>query len=510
MATADPVALQQGRSAMHLLDADGQLHVVTDEVDVIGRVVVVNSSAPCLGELTPAPEPSGLLARFGLRGLLRPMPVSREALRRSALVVTADPTVGAELVVGPMGLPPEQVTIGAVPPGGPLDGLVAPPTSAGMAPQARATTTTSAGPGAIYHDVTAAWQVPSRSGIQRVSAALQRNLIRLTARPVLPVVRCDDQFRCELSLATEFAQVPPAELPSSQPGLISPQRGDVLLVSELTDRAAEWLPAIDRWHAAGGRYVQVVYDLLPITMPDFFLHAHEWFLPWLEMVCSRADLLVCDSQTVAEEVSAWAQERGYTPRVAAIRLGYDLSGEPVPQWLRTRPRGRRSLLVVGTVEPRKGVDVVLDAAESLWALGEDVCVQFVGNPGWAPRTTRNRLAEMAATNERVSWLTGASDTELRVAYMHADLLVMASRGEGFGLPIVEALAHGVPVVARDLPVFRELLGPRAEYFRSDGALADAIRRQLHRRGPIAYLPDRLVTWRQSAADLLSAIEGLER
>ena len=66
----------------------------------------------------------------------------------------------------------------------------------------------------------------------------------------------------------------------------------------------------------------------------------------------------------------------------------------------------------------------------------------------------------------LTWLRDASDEELRLEYLEADLLVMASRGEGFGLPIVEALAHGTPVVARDLPVFRELLGDHGRLLRT--------------------------------------------
>ena len=126
-----------------------------------------------------------------------------------------------------------------------------------------------------------------------------------------------------------------------------------------------------------GIYVQVIYDLLPIQYEDFFVAARPWFERFVRMVCLHADLVVCDSRSVAQELSNWLSENPVErsdgrvgPEITFMRLGYDLShtvGFPVG--LRTRPRGRRNVLVVGTIEPRKGVESVLDAAESLWSPG---------------------------------------------------------------------------------------------------------------------------------------------
>jgi glycosyltransferase involved in cell wall biosynthesis len=75
------------------------------------------------------------------------------------------------------------------------------------------------------------------------------------------------------------------------------------------------------------------------------------------------------------------------------------------------------------------------------------------------------------------WLPQCTDTDLRQLYRGSAGLLMASRHEGFGLPIVEAAQAGLPVLARDIPVFREIAGEHARYFSGDSPeeLAEALR-----------------------------------
>jgi glycosyltransferase involved in cell wall biosynthesis len=290
--------------------------------------------------------------------------------------------------------------------------------------------------------------------------------------------------------------------------------GDWLVVTSVTQTPGPLRRSIDQWRDQGGHVLQVVHDLLPIRVPGFFPGAQEWFSEWLRVVTTRADLLVCDSEATAQDLRSWLVEnppdRPDAPMVAHMRLGYDLiRSVPYPQTLRIRRRGRRRVLCVGTIEPRKGVESVLDAAESLWSRGEDVEFVLVGRPGWAGPELIDRLAVLHRSARPLTWLRDASDEELRLEYLDADLLVMASRGEGFGLPIVEALAHGTPVVARDLHVFRELLGDQAAYFERDEDLAHVLLARLRSDAPIDYVSERLVPWRDTAADLLHAMQRFE-
>ncbi|MEI6621403.1 MAG: glycosyltransferase family 1 protein [Actinomycetes bacterium] len=364
----------------------------------------------------------------------------------------------------------------------------------------------------LYFDVTALARRPARSGIQRVTVELARNLIALNAPPLFTASRVNGYIGLNTSVLPELMPgSTDAQTLSDRSGQrIIPKPGDTLLVTDLYPRFRPWEPVLATWRAHGGSYAQVVCDLLPVHLEDFFVDSAWWFEDWLRMVTKYANVLVADSQDAANGLQSWLDtnppDRPDKPVITWIRLGYDMGyTQGYMESLRNRPRGHRRVLVVGTIEPRKGVEVVMNAAETLWSRGEDVEFVLVGKPGWAMPSIINRLQALHDSDKPLTWLKDASDEELRLQYLSADLLVMASRGEGFGLPIVEALAHGVPVVARDLPVFRELLGDQDCYFRLDAQLPDVILRRLRSPDPICYVPERLVTWRDTTLDLMRAI-----
>jgi glycosyltransferase involved in cell wall biosynthesis len=369
--------------------------------------------------------------------------------------------------------------------------------------------------GAIFHEVGTLVDDTGRSGIHRVGLALAESLRTVSDRRYFQVRLGYHGCQLENRLFEESIGLPvPEALGGHQSWPVRATAGDWLVVTSVTQTPSHWSRPIGEWRAQGGHVLHVVHDLLPIRMPWFFPGAEGWFGEWLKVVTTHGDLLVCDSEATADDLRAWLVEhppdRRDAPMVTHMRLGYDLiRSVPYPETLRARRRGRRRVLCVGTIEPRKGVEAVLDAAESLWSRGEDVEFILVGRPGWAGAELIDRLAVLHRSARPLTWHRDASDEELRLEYLEADLLVMASRGEGFGLPIVEALAHGTPVVARDLPVFRELLGDHATFFDGDEDLADALLARLRSEAPIDYVAERLVPWRDTAKDLLRAMQRFE-
>jgi len=249
------------------------------------------------------------------------------------------------------------------------------------------------------------------------------------------------------------------------------------------------------WQMLGVHTAFAVFDLLPVRNPHFFPNgfdaAHH---AWLRAIVQSADCLVCISNSVREDMKEWLEQNppAVPPRLEVVHLGADpLSSAPsrgLPEGAEETLRrigGRPSFLLVATIEPRKGLLQVLDAFDLLRRRGKDFCLVLVGQEGWKslPDDQRQTIPEIVRRlrnheqlERRLFWLEGISDEYLERVYAASTCLLFPSEGEGFGLPLVEAAKHKIPIIARDLPVFREVAGNNAYYFSGLGGdnLAEAI------------------------------------
>lgn len=228
------------------------------------------------------------------------------------------------------------------------------------------------------------------------------------------------------------------------------------------------LPPLFRF-AAGARVV-AIHDLafrrLPWAVrPDTARALAES----LERTLLEADLLLTDSHAVAGELAA----AGVAPaRVRAIHLGPGHLPPPSVVAAASPPPGTpdRYGLFVGTLEPRKNLATLLTAWRELRADrggggdggGGAPPLLVVGPRGWRARELRRLLAE-AEGEGWLRYLGYVSPTELAALYRGAAVVALPSLYEGFGMPAVEALAAGAPLVLSDLPVFREVAGDAALY-----------------------------------------------
>jgi glycosyltransferase involved in cell wall biosynthesis len=271
----------------------------------------------------------------------------------------------------------------------------------------------------------------------------------------------------------------------------------------------------------GVRVKFVVYDLLPNLLPQFFMpEITDMYTPWLGVV-AESDGAVCISETVASELNEWVQANGPVRQrpfqVSWFHLGADIENSYSYKGLPTEAvtaldqiASRPSFLMVGTLEPRKGHARVIDAFEQLWQLGVDSILIIAGKQGWAVESLIERLRVHPERNIRLFWLEGISDEYLEKVYAASTCLIAASFGEGFGLPLIEAAQHKMPIIARDIPVFREVAGDYAFYFNSEKAegLAQTIQEWLElykkdnhpRSDAMPWL-----TWKESADQLLKLI-----
>ncbi|HET7708731.1 MAG TPA: glycosyltransferase family 1 protein [Sphingomicrobium sp.] len=295
-------------------------------------------------------------------------------------------------------------------------------------------------------------------------------------------------------------------------------RGDCFLGLDL---AAHYLPhyseQLRSWKAAGAQLSIVVYDLLPALHPEWFLpNVGARFRRWLTFLADVADRAVCISQQVAVDLEAHLQISGRKKlHVSTIPMGSDLAAsrpsegicDDVARLLHRLER-HPAVLMVGTVEPRKAYDVALNAFDHLWRSDPKAPdLVIVGKAGWMTERLQDRLRNHAEHGNRLHWLQTVSDEGLTRLYEASTGLLMTSYGEGFGLPVLEAAAHGKPVLARNLPVFREQERRWISFFDDDRPemLARSIAQlaRTERRGVTGAA--RLPTWHDSVNELLKVL-----
>jgi len=393
----------------------------------------------------------------------------------------------------------------------------------------------------LFIDVSATCRQDLKAGIDRVSRSIVLGLLLhppsgWRAEPVF----LDDadglwHFRYARVYALSLLGCPDAWM-ADDPVEMRP--GDLLLCPDLTgDILVKALNTglYDRLRQTGVALVFTVFDLLPLLRPDMFPSgAKERFHEWLTGVCRVADQVVCISRSVANELhDRYATDPAFAclplPDIGWFHLGADLdasaptTGMPdtAAACIRKMQAGT-CFLMVGTLEPRKGHMQTIAAFDRLWQAGQDVTLVIVGKQGWThlPDDQRRTILQIVSTltghpeqNRRLFWLEGISDQYLEAVYKAADCLIAASEAEGFGLPLIEAAQHDLPVMARDIPVFREVAGDHAFYFDGTGpkVLADAVFQWLdlyrHSRHPRSDAMPWL-TWRQSCEQMMHIMAPL--
>ena len=203
--------------------------------------------------------------------------------------------------------------------------------------------------------------------------------------------------------------------------------------------------------------VVTVHDLSYLRYPQTVSAASARYRELVPKSLARAALVLADTQAVAEEIVD--EYRFPADRVRAIPLGVD------PAWF--DPAGplppdlglpERYLLFVGTLEPRKDVATLLAAFRRVRREAPQTPPLVLAGPaGWGPA-----LDTAGLTPADVIALGYLDTATLRTVVAHAAALCFPSLYEGFGLPPLEALAAGTPVIASDIAPLREVLNPTTE------------------------------------------------
>ena len=383
-----------------------------------------------------------------------------------------------------------------------------------------------AAPRQLLVDVSAMVQLDAKTGISRVVRSILRALIAAPPHGYRVEAVYGDggnrPYRYARTFTLALIGAAGIELEDAP---IEQRPGDIFVgvdvaASITTQNAA----LLSEMRNRGVQVFFVVHDILPLLLPDMFAYGTDtYFRKYLETIARHADGLLCTTRAGADTLSQWVMAHP-APRATPLHIGHfhlgaDLAASAPSTGLPAdaarlfaAAAQAPTLLMVGTLEPRKAQAQALAAVELLWSGGVDINLVIVGKAGWMVEPLIRKLKRHARLDRQLFWLTEASDEMLARLYGSCTALLAPSLGEGFGLPLIEAAQYGLPIIARKLPVFEEICGSHAFYFEGETAqeLAAALRAWLALSGagqaPSASgLP--WLSWSESARRLLNCVIG---
>jgi glycosyltransferase involved in cell wall biosynthesis len=387
----------------------------------------------------------------------------------------------------------------------------------------------------LYVDVSELVQRDSKSGIQRVVRSVLAELLAhppkgYTVEPVFAVPEVAG-YRYARSFRDRFLGVSSATdaVDTCHDSPIEPKNGDLFLGLDMQIGVAlAQAPYLKHLRDLGVKTYFIVYDLIPIKIP--WAYPKEWnqselHSRWLNVLQQQTGV-ICISRAVADELKEWLNtfgtKRSIPLKIDWFHLGADVISSTSTQGfdanssvVQSALKQRTTFLSVGTLEPRKGQLQILQAFELLWEKSHEINLVFIGKKGWSGEnwnvdTFCQTLKTHPENQRRLFWLESVSDEYLENIYENADCLMAASHAEGFGLPLIEAARHNLPIIARDIPVFREVAVDGAYYFdgTSASSLANCVSQWLNKHDGMKIPSSSKIswlTWEESVRQLLNAM-----
>jgi glycosyltransferase involved in cell wall biosynthesis len=211
------------------------------------------------------------------------------------------------------------------------------------------------------------------------------------------------------------------------------------------------------------RPIFMVHDLIPVTHPEYCRpHEPARHGRRVHTMLRTAAAVITNSRATLHALSAFAAGRNVALPPACVA---PLAAAPLPRSTGGRPLSGMYFVMLSTIEPRKNHDMILTVWRRLIEKHGTNAPQLVviGQRGWQCDNTMNLLNYCADLRGFVTHRSRCSDIDLARYLRHAQALLFPSFVEGFGMPLIEALTLGVPGIASDLAVFREITGDIPNY-----------------------------------------------
>lgn len=302
------------------------------------------------------------------------------------------------------------------------------------------------------------FSVEKRTGVGRYTQNLARELVKCPGIEILlpPADRLIRKIRPASARRVAYA----AWLETGLQRQIKEMRPDLvhftnyLLPSSRTTKA---------------RYAVTIHDLTAWKMPEAlpFLYA-RYIRTAISRSARMADLILCPSDSIRKEVIERFKLKDEVVRTAwnadpqLPKLSVETQEQASSRFFKELGLRKPFILFVGTLERRKNITTLVEAFARI-APTADLHLVMVGRPGFGFSEIATSIKRQACRDRCI--LTGhVSDEELSALYGQADLLVYPSRYEGFGIPLVEAMTFGLPIVASRTPASNEVAGDAALYY----------------------------------------------
>lgn len=375
----------------------------------------------------------------------------------------------------------------------------------------------------LYLDLSVIARHDAGTGIQRIVRSVAMSLVNEphNGLEVIPIAATRNKGYQPISWPGQ------STVPNNSPS--ASRRNDVFLGLDFALDTIHWhRRQLMQMKQQGMRFWFVMYDLLPEQKPEWFSDKLVVrYRRWLQTIAGLADGFFCISPTVADDLRRYLADHlklreQQMPQLAILPMGWDIRHAPnstgVSSQMETLLHVMQShptALMVGTLEPRKGHADVLAAFDRLWQAGHAYQLVIAGRPGWKTESLQQTLRNHPFCNERIFWRSDATDEEIEHLYAACTGVIVASYAEGFGLPLIEALGHGKPVLARDIPVFHTLNTEAISYFPANpsaaelaGCIAGWLQR-IEEKPKAIFIPE-LSSWRDTANRLLTTLRECRR
>ncbi len=197
----------------------------------------------------------------------------------------------------------------------------------------------------------------------------------------------------------------------------------------------------------------VIHDLSPIHYPQFHpwlsVKMHQWFI---RKILRQTDLIIVNSTTTKNELVHFDHEL----KEKIYPLYPEIASFPFSEGSETKPILGPYLLAVGTIEPRKNYSFLVEVFEQFVKENDDYSLVILGGDGWKNKAFYQQL-ENIGSNKII--LTGYVSTEEKNTwYKHADAYLSTSHYEGFGMPVIEAMAYKLPLFLSNIEAYKEIAG----------------------------------------------------